>query len=524
MRMINNLSSRKATGSDGISVKILKLAAPVLCQPLTRVFKISLEEGCFPRKWKVARVTPLHKDDVRDNKDNYRPISVLSVLSKLIEKHVARSLMNYLVQNGLLYHLQSAFREGYSTESALINLTDKILFNLDQNEVTGMVFVDFRKAFDVIDHHVLLKKLELYRVSDVAVSWFKSYLSDRYQFVSLEGKSSECLPLKKGVPQGSVLGPVLFLPFVNDLPLHLPNSSIDMFADDTTISACTHYWDISSLNDGLNSDLDALDEWSLQNKMVINTRKTKSMLVTSKRIPKKWDSLADQRLQLRIGGIDISGVTSQKLLGITLDTNMSYEVHVEELAKNVSKRLGLLKHISPYLKQHQRETFYTGVIKPTLMYGSVVWDNCNIECHQRLLKLQKRAARIILDADKRTPSIELFNKLNWLPLSKQSLIKRTSITFKRVNSNHFIPEYLRSMLVRNSDIHTRNTRFNNMNMVCPKYIRETEGGRTFTVRTIKDWNTLDASLRKQKSIASFKRSFYNQILTEQKSAMCLETA
>ena len=194
---------------------------------------------------------------MRDNKDNYRPISVLSVLSKLIEKHVARSLMNYLVQNGLLYHLQSAFREGYSTESALINLTDKILFNLDQDEVTGMVFVDFRKVFDVNDHHVLL--------------------------VSLEGKSSECLPLKKGVPQGLVLGPVLFLLFVNDLPLHLPNSSIDMFADDTTISACTHYSDISSLNDGLNSDLDALDEWSLQNKMVINTRKTKSMLVTGKK-------------------------------------------------------------------------------------------------------------------------------------------------------------------------------------------------------------------------------------------------
>ena len=129
------------------------------------------------------------------------------------------------------------------------------------------------------------------------------------------------------------------------------------------------------------------------------------------------DSLSDQRLQLRIGGIDISGVTSQKRLGITLDINMSYELHVQELAKKVSKRLGLLKHISAYLKQHQRETFYTGVIKPTLMYGIVVWDNCNIKCHQRLFNLHKRAAKNILDADKRTPSIELFNNLNWLPLS-----------------------------------------------------------------------------------------------------------
>ncbi|CAB3992598.1 Hypothetical predicted protein [Paramuricea clavata] len=277
--------------------------------------------------------------------------------------------MSYLAENRLLYHLQSAFREGHSTDSALINLTDKILFNLDHDEVTGMVFVDFRKAFDVIDHKILLKKLELYRVTDVALTWFKSYLCDRYQFVSLEGKSSECLPLTKGVPHGSVLGPVLFLLFVNDLPLHLQYSSVDMFADDTTMSACAHYLDISSMNDGLNSDLHALNEWSLQNKMFINARKTNSMLVTGKRIPKKLDSQNDPCLQLKIDGVDVSGVASKKLLGITLDSKMSYETHVEELAKKISKRLGLLKHISPYLKQHQRETFYTCVIKPTLMYG-----------------------------------------------------------------------------------------------------------------------------------------------------------
>ena len=133
-----------------------------------------------------------------NSKDNYWPISVLSLLSKVIEKHAAQSLMNYLVQNGLLYHLQSAFPKGHSTESALISLTDKILFNLDQGEVTRLVFIDFKKAFDIIYHHILLKKLELYRVSDVAVSWFKSYLSDRSQFVSLKAKSPECLPLKKG--------------------------------------------------------------------------------------------------------------------------------------------------------------------------------------------------------------------------------------------------------------------------------------------------------------------------------------
>ena len=204
-KMIGNLPSGKATGPDDINVRVLKLVASVLCEPLTRLFDLSLEKGCFPSKWKIARVTPLHKDGARDNRDNYRPISVLSVLSKLLEKHVARSFMDYLLQNGLLYEMQSAFRQGHSTESALISLTDQILLSLDQDKVTGMVFVDFRKAFDVVDHQLLMTKLRLYRVTDSALSWFRSYLTDRQQIVTIDGKRSDSLMIRQGVPQGSVL-------------------------------------------------------------------------------------------------------------------------------------------------------------------------------------------------------------------------------------------------------------------------------------------------------------------------------
>ena len=168
----------------------VNLIAPVFCELLMQLFNLSIVKGHFLSKWKVARVTPLHRDGVYDCRDNYRPISVLSVLSKLLKKHVASHLMNYMVQNNLLYKLQSAFHDNHSTESALIHLTDQILFNLDQDEVTGMVLVDFRKAFDVVDHELLLRKLHLYRVSDGALFWFKSYLSDRYQFVSFEGNLS----------------------------------------------------------------------------------------------------------------------------------------------------------------------------------------------------------------------------------------------------------------------------------------------------------------------------------------------
>ena len=520
-KMIGNLPSGKATGPDDINVRVLKLVASVLCEPLTRLFNLSLEKGCFPSKWKIARVTPLHKDGVRDNRDNYRPISVLSVLSKLLEKHVARSFMDYLLQNGLLYEMQYAFRQGHSTESALISLTDQILLSLDQDKVTGIVFVDFRKAFDVVDHQLLMTKLRLYRVSDSALSWFRSYLTDRQQFVTIDGKRSDSLMIRQGVPQGSVLGPVLFLLFVNDIPLHLSGSSVDIYADDTTVMASAHFSDIQSLTRRLDSDLDAVNEWASNNRMFINKAKTKSLLVTGKRLRKRLVDDDHPCLNVTIDDSSSVEVPSHKLLGVTLDRNLTFEPHIDELCKKLSKRLGLLKQISPYLKQRQRETYYNGVVRPTLMYGSMIWDGCSGVSLQRILKLQKRAARIILKADRSTPSISLFNSLNWLPFTKQSLIERCTLAFKRVHSEYYTPGYIDRILVRNSKIHNRETRFSSLNLMCPQYKRETEGRRTFAARTIKKWNAIDTSIRALESVNSFKYNLKKTFLTQQKAAMHL---
>ena len=220
---------------------------------------------------------------------------------------------------------------------------------------------------------LLLKKLELYRVGDVALSWFGSYLSERSQFVALDGSLSKRLEVEQGVPQGSVLGPVLFLLFVNDLPLHLHNSSADIFADDTILLLKAHFDDIVNLTNTLSSDLVSFSESSRENRMFINVEKTKPMLVTGKRIA----NIVNQELELKIDEKPITNVTAQKLVGVTLDSLMSYEPHIDELLKKLSKRLGLLRHISPYLKQRQRDMFYTCVIKPILMYGTIVvtWLN-----------------------------------------------------------------------------------------------------------------------------------------------------
>ena len=195
------------------------------------------------------------------------------VLSKILERRVATSLCKHLHSNDLLCNLQSAFRPNHSTETALIKLTDELLFNMDNDMMTGLAFVDFRKAFDVINHELLLKKLSIYGANDLSLKRFGSYLSaGRKQYVRINGCCSTSKQLSQGVHQGSILGPIFFLLFVNDMPLSKRDSTLDVYADDTTLSKCSSWENVPHLTQALNQDLKRLDEWSARNKMFINSQ------------------------------------------------------------------------------------------------------------------------------------------------------------------------------------------------------------------------------------------------------------
>ena len=462
----------------------------------------------------MAKVTPLYKDGARNDINNYRPISVLPVLSKILEKHVASSLSKFLRDNNLLYELKSAFRPGHSTETALIRLTDQILMNMDNDNVTGLVLIDFRKAFDVIDHELLLKKLSIYGATPSSVAWFKSYLSERKQFISLGKTTSEQLTVKQGVPQGSILGPVLFLLFVNDMPLHVQKSTIDVYADDTTLSSSSNWKTIQSLNQALSLDLCKVERWASENKMYMNMQKTKALLVTGKRLRKRivQDS---GKLEVKTDNAEIVNVENHKLLGMIIDEDLTYEAHVDGLCNKLSKRLGLLRHISPYLKKNQRIIYFNAIIKPLMMYASQVWTLCNKEALERVLRMQKRAARIILEAQRTSRTVTLFNNLSWIPFYNEAYIKRCELAYKRINVT--LPNYLNTSLRKNSDVHQRTTRNCNLNLLCPLHKNISEGGRTFAVRTVKDWNNLPRSLKTSKSLKSFKAELWKRVLNSQKT-------
>ena len=241
-------------------------------------------------------------------------------------------------------------------------------------------------------------------------------MKDRTQFVNLKEYNSAHNKITHGVPQGSILGPLLFLVAISDLPNVVTKSMVDIYADDTTLSASASINSFSSVRDFLQDDINQVTTWSINNKMIINPSKTKALVITGKRLSKKLDT---QNLNLMALGNSIDQVNSEKLLGVTMDSNLLFDDHIDELCKKVAQRIGVLKNIRKNLPIKERKLFFNSMIKPVMLYGSTVWESCSRANIEKIYKLQKRAARVILEADMYESSNSLFKQLNWLTTSDE---------------------------------------------------------------------------------------------------------
>ena len=281
-RYILQLNNKRSMDTQNLNSSFLKLSLPYISSPLTYIYNLCLAKYCFPATFKSAKVIPLAKSKDTDNIENYRPISILPILSKPLEKHIHYYLSQYMEENDLFYKLQSGFRPKHSCHTALTRLCDTWLGALNNHNVVGSVFLDLRKAFDLVDHDILVQKLQLYLGNHAVSSLFISYLSSRTQAVYCNGTISKTGKLACGVPQGSILGPLLFCIYINDLPLYLRHNDVflDLFADDNTLH-CSNK-NITIVQTHLQDSIDDVHYWCHINRMVIHPQKTKCMLISTR--------------------------------------------------------------------------------------------------------------------------------------------------------------------------------------------------------------------------------------------------
>uniref|UniRef100_A0A674AJ45 Reverse transcriptase domain-containing protein n=1 Tax=Salmo trutta TaxID=8032 RepID=A0A674AJ45_SALTR len=390
LNLLKSLPDGKSTGYDLMDNFLLRCTAPQIAVPLRYIFNWSLEKWMFANVWKHAKLCPIPKDCKEPaTPANSRPISLLPTLSKILEGIVSRQIWEYMENNDLITANQHAYRKNHSTTTALVDMTDQWLNAMDNGKFVGVLFLDFSAAFDLVDHEIILTKLMHYGFKEVALNWVQSYLTDRKQSTYINGSFSSPHALNCGIPQGSCLGPLLYLIYTNDLSYALAETQATVFADDTTIYAAGQ--SVQQVQQALQGDLENIREWVCQNKLVLNTKKTKVMLVCSTRKRPKQHGI-----QLSMGGVQIEEVAETKLLGVQLDNCLSWSSQITNLCKKIIKTACIIRRIAKYLPGKILKQITQALIESQVNYCSVVWGNASSSEVRRLQIAQNKAARIVL--------------------------------------------------------------------------------------------------------------------------------
>ena len=503
-KLIANLKNSNALGPDNISVKIIKLLSPYIVEYLTYIFNLCIDKNIFPYQLKEAKVIPLPKTKDPKHPQFLRPISLLPVLSKPLERYIHKHMYNYLNSHQLLHQYQSGFRPLHSCHTALVRLTDTWLKAIDRRELIGTVFLDFKKAFDLVNHRTLLLKLQEYFPNAPQLQILESYLSDRFQYVTINGNTSVKKRTKSGVPQGSVLGPLLFLIYINDLPLHLhthplhPNSktNTELFADDASIYSTNKNIDI--INKNLQLSLNLAEEWCNNNSMVIHPDKTTAMLISTR----QKQQLTSLKLILFIRNKIIEQVTTHKILGIHIDSKLNWQPHIHHLNKRLSKNVYLLAKLRKFVDAEHLKLFYDAHIMSHINYVSTVWDGCSEATFININRQHRRAVKLISPIQNTTTENKM-KHLDILPLTEQMKYNKATLIHKIYYDK--TPPYLSHLITKSTN------RYGSMNLVPPlPRIDIMKTSLSYSGSVV--WNDLPDNLKLNMSTKSFKLNLYKHLL------------
>jgi len=490
-KMLSNLNPNKASGPDSIPTRLLREMSLEIAPVLTSIFQSSIESGTVPTQWREANVTPIFKKGDKSLASNYRPVSLTSVCCKLCEHIIAKSIMSHLEGNSILSDFQHGFRAKRSCETQLITFWDEIVKEANSGGQTDVVIMDFSKAFDVVPHTLLLHKLKYLGISGQTLQWIKSFLENRSQKVVVDGEFSTNAPVTSGVPQGSVLGPILFLCYINDMPASV-SSKLRLFADDSII-----YKAIKSLSDciSLQRDLVSLEQWEKSWGMSFHPQKCNVMRMTRKRDPIIYS--------YSLKGHELEAVANSKYLGVNLSSDLTWTHHINVIANRANKKLGFVRRNIRTSSIKAKSTAYISLVRPHLEYCSSVWDPHQLNHINQIEATQRRAARYVHHNYERMASVTvMLNKLQWHTLQRRREIQKLITMYKIVNSLIAID------ILNHAERAQRLTRSNQLHNFIPLGSRTSYYSASYFPSVIPIWNKLPEQIKSCESLDTFKTQIH----------------
>ena len=490
---LNNLDTKKSTGDDNISSKFLKLSASILNRPLTFTVNASIKDLNFPTKAKRAAVTAIYKSDDKTDVKNYRPISILNSLSKIFENVIKNQIVPFFDKCWSKY--LSAYRKSHSCQHVLIRMMENLRKSLDQSKLVGVILMDLSKAFDCISHDLLIAKLNAYGLSENAILYIYSYLKERQQCVKINNIDSQYEFILSGVPQGSILGPILFNIFINDLFVFIKTANIHNYADDNSLEAAANT--VEELIAILEGESNIAIDWLEINEMIPNAKKFQALILAKNKVGPFND------IQVTIKGKTILSKSSVNFLGINIDNELKFDEHVRSLCNKGGRQLNALFRLNRYLNFESKKILVNSFIYSNFNYCPLIWHFTSANSIKMIEKVQERLLRFLYN-DLYSSYDDLL-RLDGKTTMLVSRLKTLCIeVYKTINFEN--PSYMNSIFKKSN--YRSSLRFPN-NIEVPQVMQVTYGSKSLRALGPKIWNGLTEEIKSSETLEIFKRNIKN---------------